>query len=61
MLELADGAGGPTEALGRVPQIAHDEAVFPTTLSSSGSTKVRRRRGSIVDSSKSGKDQFFVY
>jgi hypothetical protein len=48
MLELADGARGPAEALGRVPQVAHDEAVLPATLAGSGATEVRGGWGSVV-------------
>ena len=50
VLELADGARGPAESLGGVPQVAHDEAVFPTTLASSGSAQVGGWRGPIVNS-----------
>ena len=52
MFELADGASGPPEPLRGVPQVAHDEAVFPSTLASSGPTEVRGGWRSVVDSSE---------
>ena len=48
MVELLDGAVGPPEALGRVPQVAHDEAVLPAALARAGATQVGRRRGPVV-------------
>ena len=52
MLELADGAGGPAEALGRVPQVAHDESVLPTTFPGSWTPEVGGWRRPVVNSSE---------
>ena len=48
MVELFDGAVGPPEALGGVPQVAHDEAVLPPALARARASEVRRRRGPVV-------------
>ena len=48
MVELLDGAVGPPEALGRVPQVAHDEAVLPAALARARAAQVGRRRRPVV-------------
>ena len=53
MVELFHCAVRPSESLGGVSQIAHDESVFPTALPGAGATQVRRGRRSVVDGSQS--------
>lgn len=53
VMELVNSTQGPAEALGRVSEVTHDEPVFPATLASSGTSEVRGRWRSIVDSTKS--------
>ena len=52
MVELLDGAVGPPESLGGVPQVAHDEAVLPATLPGARAAQVGRRRRTVVHSAQ---------
>lgn len=53
MLELADCAEGPLEALAGVPEVAHDEAVLPAALDGARAPEVGGRGGAVVHCAQS--------
>ena len=51
-MELLDSAVRPPEALGRVPEVGHDEAVLPPTFAGAGTAQVGGGWGSVMNSAK---------
>ena len=52
VVELLDSAVRPPEALRRVPEVGHDEAVLPPTFAGAGTAQVGGGWGSVMNSAK---------